>query len=143
MNHDLFISESVLIHASPERIWEVLTNPKLIAEYLYGTETITDWKKGCEIIFQGEYEGTKYRDKGVILEIIPNREIRYSYWSSFMGIEDKPENYGVLTYTIEPKGKEAVFTWHQRGFVDESRLQHSKDGLPALLNQVREIAERE
>ena len=51
MNHHLFSSQSIDINATPAKVWEVLTNPKLIAEYLYGTETVTNWKVGRAIIF--------------------------------------------------------------------------------------------
>src|SRR4051812_19004731 len=103
MNKDLQVSETIEVNASAEKVWHALTTPKLIAEYLFGTETVTDWKIGSEVIFQGEYEGHKYRDKGVILENIPLKRISYSYWSGFSGLEDKPENYSTVTYTIEPQ----------------------------------------
>jgi uncharacterized protein YndB with AHSA1/START domain len=142
MNHNLTLSESILINASPERVWEVLTKPSIIAEYLYGTETITDWKPGSPIIFQGEYENQKYRDKGTIIENIPLKKISYSYWSGFMGIPDIPENYGVQTYSLEKKGTQTLFTWTQKGFVNEERLEHSKKGMPELLQKIKLIAER-
>ena len=44
MRHDLKSSSSVEINASPEKVWKVLTQPEFIKEYLFGTETITDWK---------------------------------------------------------------------------------------------------
>lgn len=143
MNHDLEVSESILINASAERVWEVLTTPAIISEYLYGTETITDWKPGSEIIFQGEYENTKYRDKGFILENIPLKKISYSYWSGFSGLADIPENYSTVIYLLEAKGTQTLFTWQQKGFADESRLEHSKSGMPAFLEQIKGIAERD
>ena len=79
MNHNLILSKSIDINAEPSEVWEVLTNPELIKEYLYGTETLTDWKPGSEIIFQGEYEGKNYKDKGVIRENIPGKLLIYSY----------------------------------------------------------------
>ena len=66
MRQDLIVSQSVDVKAEPEQVWNALTNPEIIKEYLFGTETITDWKVGSEIIFQGEYEGHKYRDHGII-----------------------------------------------------------------------------
>src|ERR1700722_1174748 len=98
MRHDLKVSESVEITASPEKVWKVLTTPDIIKEYLFGTETITDWKVGSEVIFQGEYQGHKYKDKGVIKENVLHKRISYSYWSSFSGTEDKPENYSIVSY---------------------------------------------
>ncbi len=30
-----------------------------------------------------------------------NKILSYSYWSGFSGLEDKPENYSLVTYTLE------------------------------------------
>ncbi len=74
MRHDLIVSESIDINASPAMVWDALTNPEIIKKYLFGTETITDWKVGSEIIFQGKYGENNehsYRDKGIIIQNIP------------------------------------------------------------------------
>ncbi|GAB3941348.1 SRPBCC domain-containing protein [Spirosoma harenae] len=143
MRHDLIVSQSIDINASPERVWAVMTMPELIKEYLFGTETVTDWKIGNEIIFQGEYQDQSYRDKGVILENVPNRLLSYSYWSGFSGTEDKPENYSTITYTITPKDDtQTEFTWTQQGYATEAGYNHSINGMEGLLKQIKEIAER-
>ncbi|MBD2700421.1 SRPBCC domain-containing protein [Spirosoma sp. BT702] len=143
MRHDLIVSQSININASPNKVWNVLTNPVLISEYLYGTETVTDWKPGSEVIFQGEYAHQTYRDKGVVLENVPNQILSYSYWSGFSGAEDKPENYSTITYTLKPiDDKQTEFTWTQQGFATEDGYNHSLNGMEALLNQIKGIAER-
>ena len=142
MRHDLEVSESIEINTGPGRVWETLTSPEKIKEYLFGTQTITDWKKGSEIIFEGEYRGKKYRDKGVIKEIIPEKILTYTYWSGFTGLEDKPENYSLITYTLEKiGGGKTRFTWKQKGFGDENGYKHSKDGMKGLLEQIKSISE--
>src|SRR6056297_648273 len=92
---------SIEIHSSPEVIWEALTNPDIIEKYLYGTKTITDWVEGSPIIFMGEYNGKQYKDKGEVRRIIPNQYIEYTFFSSFSDLEDKPENYTLVTYEID------------------------------------------
>ena len=57
MNKDLVVSESIDIQASVSQVWEALTNPSIIKEYLFGTNTVTDWKVGSEVSFQGEFDG--------------------------------------------------------------------------------------
>lgn len=143
MNKDLQVSETIEVNAAPEKVWHALTTPKLIAEYLFGTETVTDWKVGSEVIFQGEYEEHKYRDKGIILENIPQKKISYSYWSGFSGLEDKPENYSIVTYTLEALGNgKTKFTWTQKGFASEKNRQHSASGMPAFMKKIKEVMER-
>ncbi|GAB3989151.1 SRPBCC domain-containing protein [Spirosoma daeguense] len=143
MRNDLIVSQSINIDASTEKVWNVLTTPTLIAEYLYGTQTLTDWKPGSDIIFQGEYGDHQYRDKGVILENTPYKLLSYSYWSGFSGAEDKPENYSTITYSLKQTGdNQTVFTWTQQGFTTEDGYNHSQSGMTALLSQIKEIAER-
>jgi uncharacterized protein YndB with AHSA1/START domain len=144
LNHALVVSESVCIQAPPAKIWETLTAPALIKEYLYGTETSTDWKVGSPISFSGVYgaENQRYCDKGVILENVPNQILRYSYWSGFSGLEDRPENYATVTYSLEPTDRGTEFTWTQRGYRDEARREHSQKGMKELLAQIKAITER-
>ena len=143
MRHDLVISKSVIINCNAGKVWKALTDPEIIKEYLFGTQTTTDWKVGSKIIFEGEYHGHKYRDHGTVLENIPHKKISYSYWSGFSGLEDKPENYSTITYTLTEKGdNQTEFTWTQKGFANEEGYKHSSDGMDAFLNHIKEIAER-
>ena len=143
MLQDLVVSRSVNINVSIEKVWQALTTPEIIKLYLFGTETITDWKVGSEIIFQGEYEGTSYKDHGIILENIPNSKLSYSYWSGFSGIEDKPENYSTVTCTIKNSGNNHTeLTWTQSGFANEGAHKHSEDGMDEFLNSIKKIIEK-
>ncbi|MBN8825303.1 MULTISPECIES: SRPBCC domain-containing protein [unclassified Spirosoma] len=143
MRQDLTVSKSIDINASPARVWEVLTNPALIQEYLFGTQTLTNWAIGSEIIFQGEYENQHYRDKGTILKNVPNQLLSYSYWSGFSGLDERPENYATVTYQIAEKGTNlAEFTWTQQGFSSEAGYNHSLNGMDDFLKQIKAIAER-
>lgn len=143
MRYDLSVSGSVVINADPAKVWDALTNPAKIKEYLFGTETVTDWKVGSEIIFQGEYQGQKYRDKGIIKEFTHEEKISYSYWSGFTGLEDKPENYSLVTYKLEKiNGNATNLTWTQKGFADEKGYEHSKNGVNEILQQIKTVAEK-
>lgn len=144
MNRNLKASKSVVINSSAEKVWDVLTDPEKIKVYLFGTETITDWKVGSPIIFQGEYDGHQYKDKGNVLENKLNEILRYDYWSGFTGLEDKPENYSIVSCRIEKRADDQVeFTWTQEGFVNEEGQQHSEKGLAGMLGQIKQLAEGE
>jgi uncharacterized protein YndB with AHSA1/START domain len=146
MRHDLVVSKSIDINVSPAKVWEGLTNPKIIKEYLFGTETITDWKVGSDIIFQGEYGDNKefkYRDKGIVRENILNELLSYTYWSGFSGLEDKPENYSLVTYTLIDTGNNTTnFTWTQKGFGSEEGYNHSSGGMDEFLKKIKEVMEK-
>ena len=82
MNKNLKISGSIVINANAEKVWDVLTNPDKIKMYI-GSETLTDWKVGSPVIWQGELGGTKYQDKGKVLENDHGNLLKFEYWSSF------------------------------------------------------------
>ena len=142
MNKELIVNKSIRIEASPEAVWQILTDPEKIKIYLYGTETITDWKVGSSIVFQGEYNGQQYRDKGNVLSRTDNKMLQYNYWSGFSGLEDTPENYSLITYNIESTAKNIVtFTWTQQGFSSEEGKNHTENGLATMLDQIKQLSE--
>lgn len=141
MDTSLEVEDSILIHASPTKIWKALTDPALIKEYLFGTETITDWKVGSDLTFQGEWEGQPYKDKGHILEFTLEKILSYDYWSGFSGLEDIPENYATITYTLEEQGDDVWLRVSQKGFAKKENQEHSEKGWSQVLLKIKEIAE--
>lgn len=139
---DRLVKKSILINASKEAVWKVLTDKEIIKEYLYGTETITDWKKGSSIIFTGSYEGYDYKDKGTIMDIIPNEKLVYTYWASMSGVEDIPENYATVTYSLAEKDGSTELTVMQADSPTESMHNNSEKHWPETLKQIKQIAER-
>lgn len=142
MDKNLKVSKSIEINAPSQKVWEVLTNPEHIKMYLFGTTTTTDWQEGSPILFEGEYNGTVYQDKGNVLKNIPYSLLQYNYWSSFSGVEDKEENYFVVSYKIEQKkDKKIEFSWLQEGFATPEAMEHANNSLQAILEQIKKIAE--
>jgi uncharacterized protein YndB with AHSA1/START domain len=91
---------SVEIDAPQSDVWDALTNPDKIKQYMHGTDVSTDWSKGSAITWRGEWKGKPYEDKGEILEVKPQALLRYTHWSPMGGGEDKPENYHTVTYEL-------------------------------------------
>src|ERR1700745_137661 len=104
---------SITIEVPAAEVWKALTNASLIQKYLKGTQVTTDWKEGSAITYDGEYEGKKYHDKGVIKKIVPEEILQSTYWSSMGGKEDKPENYNLVTYKLDEKDFETKLTLTQ------------------------------
>lgn len=101
MHTDFKTEYKTVVNASPNKVWEALTKPEIIKQYFFGTDLLTNWKVGSEIIFNGEFQGQKYQDKGRILEFLECEKLVYSYLSSFSGKEDSPENYLWICYEIK------------------------------------------
>ena len=141
MKSDINAQVSINIHASISNVWEALTNPEIIKKYFFGTNTITDWKVGRPIKFKGEWEGETYEDKGTILEIQKNKLIKYDYWSSMSGIEDKPENYVIVTYQLSGGDENVNLSVLQENIPDEKMKAHSELNWNKVLNGLKKVVE--
>ncbi|MFA6470277.1 MAG: SRPBCC family protein [Bacteroidota bacterium] len=141
MTTSLTTTVTISINASTEAVWKALTDPAIIKQYLFGTQTDTDWKKGSPIYFRGEWQGTKYEDKGTILDIQHGRLISYSYWSSMSGTADVPENYAVVSYELEQQQNAIALTIRQEGIRSEEIRNHSEQTWGNVLKAIKNLVE--
>ena len=104
---------SVVINAPRAKVWDALTNPAKVKQYMHGTDMSADWNVGSPIIWQGEWKGQSYIDKGTVLAFEPERLLTTTHWSPMGGSEDKPENYHTVTYELAEKGGKTMLTLTQ------------------------------
>ena len=142
MKYDHSAQVNVHIHAPLQAVWEALTNPEIIKKYFFGTNTITDWVPGHKIVFEGEWEGKKYQDKGTVLAYKENEQLKYDYWSSMSGIEDLSENYGVITYDVSEDGGVTILVITQENIPDENRKEHSMENWKIILLELKKLVEK-
>lgn len=138
----LFVEKSISINASPEKVWKALTTPAMIKQYLFGTDVSSDWKVGSSIIYTGIYEGKSYHDKGNILKSEQGKILQSTYWSSMSGKEDKPENYNIVTYSLELKGGKTILTLTQDNISSEKEKEHSGNNWEMVLQKLKDVAEK-
>ena len=132
---------SISINAPAKKVWEALTTPSIIKQYFFGTTAISDWKPGSPLVFKGEWEGKTYQDKGTILESIPQKLFRYTYWGSMSGIEDKPENYATISYELSERGRITELTVIQENIPDEKMKEHSEKNWNKVIGQLKDLLE--
>lgn len=133
---------SILLNATPQRVWEALTDPAQIKEYLFGTTTTTDWKKGSPITYAGEWEGKAYEDKGTIIDIQPEKLLHTTYYSSMSGKDDKPENYSNVIYKLDAEGDKTRLTITQDNAGDEASKEHSQSNWNMVLESLKKLVEK-
>ena len=141
MNNTYLAEASIKVNASPERVWKALTDPEEIKQYLFGTKTTTDWKKGSPITYSGEWEGQRYQDKGTIIDIRPAELLHTTYFSSMSGKEDKPENYANVIYRIKPEGAQTILTITQDNNANEKSRDHSQQNWNMVLESFKKVVE--
>src|SRR4051812_31260168 len=138
MKNNISGQAGILICQSPGKVWEALTTPEIIKQYFFGTNTITNWRIGSPIKFQGEWQGKQYEDKGTILKFEKNKILSYEYWSSMSGIEDKPENYMIVTYELlEDSNNNTTLTITQENIPDEQTKEHSVKNWQNVLDKLK------
>ena len=128
------------VNAPVEKVWDALTNPEIIKQYFFGTELLTNWEVGSDIVFQGEWEGQKYKDPGKVLEYSHNEKLAYSYLSNWSGKEDKPENYLWVCYEVKPIDNGTELTISQTNY-DEERAKHSETNWASLIDGMKKNIE--
>lgn len=138
---NLIVSRTIRIKVEPMMVWKALTDTATIKKYFFGTEAVSDWKAGSPLVFRGEWEGRSYEDKGTILDAEPGKVLKYSYWSGFSGLEDIPDNYSLVTYTLESENQDTLLILVQQGFANEEALAHSESGWDKVLQNLKELLE--
>lgn len=128
------------INASVEKVWEALTKAEMVKQYFFGSNQETDWKIGSAILWTGEYEGTRYVDKGKVIEFLPNNRLSYSYLSSWSGMDDKPENYLLVTYEVKPIDAGTELTIAQSNY-DKEKAKHSAENWAVVIDGLKKLIE--
>ena len=141
MKTNISAEVNTVINAPVKKVWDALTKPEQIKEYFFGTDTTTDWKPGSPITFTGEWQGKKYQDKGTILDFKEPELIKYNYWSSMSGIEDKPENYVIVSYKVSGNDNNVTVTITQENIPDEKMKAHSEENWKMVLGKLKEFVE--
>jgi uncharacterized protein YndB with AHSA1/START domain len=135
--------KTVTIDAPKDRVWNALTDPKLVKEYMHGTNMSTDWKEGSPISWKGEWKGKPYEDKGTVLAFEPKKLLRYTHWSPMGGSEDKPENYHTVTYELSSEdGKTTLTLTQDNNATQEEAHKMAQDNWGPVLNGLKETAEK-
>jgi uncharacterized protein YndB with AHSA1/START domain len=140
---DIKLTTSISFNTPKERVWEGLTAPEVVKQYFFGTMQESAWMEGSPITWSGEWEGKAYQDKGTIQEIIPGEYLRYTYWSSMGGTEDKPENYQVVSYKLDEQGGITTLTITQENIKDEAAKEHSEGNWRAIFGGLKKLLEEE
>lgn len=129
------------IDATPSQVWAALTEPEQIKKYMFGSEVVTDWQQGSPIVWQGDYEGKPYQDKGEILEVEPGRRMKLTHFSPLTGQQDVPENYHTLTYDLDERGGGTHLSLSQDNNTSEEEAERAKGMWGSMLDGLKKTVE--
>ena len=133
------VSTSVEIAASPERVWQALTDPAQTPLYFYGARVQSGWQVGDRIDYFGE--GDAPMTTGEVLQIDAPRRLVTTFsavWEP-ASAADRPSR---VSYTIEPAGDGSRLTVTHDDFDGETATYNGvRDGWPFILNGMKSVIE--
>ena len=140
----MIIEKQVIFEASEEKVWDLLTNPKMTKQYMFGCEVHSDWKVGDSINWIGTTEEGKeiVYVKGEIVAIEEGRKVTLTMLDPNIGIADIPKNYAQLTYELASSDKGTLLTIKQNfeGTENaEKRYNESLNGWDMVIEVMKKI----
>jgi uncharacterized protein YndB with AHSA1/START domain len=140
--NDLIAKAAITIDAPAERVWDALTDPEAIKQYMFGSNVVSDWREGGPIVWQGEWQGKPYEDRGVILKLTPERILQYSHFSPLSGLPDTAENYHTVTVELATEGAQTRVVLTQDYNATQEEREHSEQNWTLVLQGLKQLLEK-
>lgn len=142
----MIIRKKVEFNANKEQVWDLLTNPEMTKQYMFGCEVLSEWTLGSPIIWKGKTEDGQeiIHVKGEITEIENGGKVTFTMLDPNMGIKDIPENYVNLTYEVSESGSGATFklTQNFEGTENaEKRFEESVGGWDMVIDVMKKLVD--
>src|SRR5689334_7945908 len=100
----------------------------------------TNWQVGQPIVIRG-FHHVSFENKGVVLAFEPKHLLRYSHLSSISRLADKLENYSIIEFSLEPRGRETMLTISLSNFPTKAIFKHLEFYWRNTLSVIKQVAE--
>jgi len=137
------VEKQILIQAPASAVWEVLTRADKMQEWLSDlrVEVVSDWEKGSPILFNSRMHGKSQTDKGIILDLQPNKLFSYSLWTPISRVPDIPENYSIITFELEPQENGTLLRLSHSQLTALASFEHSNYYWGITLTVIKKMVE--
>ena len=95
---------TIKINASKQKVWDTVTKAEFVKLWQYGSDLLTSWEIGSDIKFRTEWDDKVFEQRGKVLEFRPTEIVKYSLFAPRPDLEDKPENYFIMSYVLTDEG---------------------------------------
>ncbi len=151
MAKDMTVRNEIDIKGTAAAVWDALTNPEKTKKYMFGCEAVSGWQPGDALLWKGMLEGQEtVFVKGQILDIRPGKLLAYTTIDPLADMEDIPENYVTVTYTLTEKDGLTTLKVSQGDFAGvadgERRYQDCYNnglGWSPVLEEIKKLVEAE
>ena len=134
---------TIAIHAPAARVWDALVSPAKVKRWQYGSDLVTSWEPGTPIRFSTPWGESTFEQWGTVLEVTPNKALKYSLFAPRPGLEDRPENYFVMMYLLEDHGDRTTLSIVQEDPRPQGQADDVDDGGNAILEGLKALVEGE
>ncbi|MEU4423318.1 metalloregulator ArsR/SmtB family transcription factor [Actinoplanes sp. NPDC024001] len=125
------------IHATPERVWEALTDADLTGAY-WGHQNISDWQPGSSWEHR-RTDGSGIADGGgVVREAVPPKRLVITFGEA--AGDDGPE-VTTVTFLIEPHHEIVRLTVTHENLATDEDVQAISLGWPAVMANLKSLLE--
>ncbi len=142
------IIKEVRFGATPEKVWDLLINPEMTTQYMFGCAIESDWQIGSPVLWRGKnQEGDDVVFvKGEVLTYEHEKSLAITMFDPNLSMEDIPENYARLTYQITPDGDHTLLEILQDFTGVENavkRHDESQAGWDNVIQLMKDLIEKE
>jgi uncharacterized protein YndB with AHSA1/START domain len=120
-NPDYLVTRTLILNAKPDQVWEALTTPELIKQYMFNYDVTSFWVKGGPITWTGKRKGVDVVEKGSIISFIKNEQLKYTQLDLSSGLEDIADNYLHVTFDLQKKYDKTELSLTIENFNEDSR----------------------
>ncbi len=111
-NHELMsqhiVTKAIRINATPERVWQALTDPEQTRRYFFNAEVLSSFQPGHSITFRGRiFWIIPYEMTGTVLQAEPGRLLQYTLHN---GKDKDGKNMSTVTDTLMYENGQTLLT---------------------------------
>jgi uncharacterized protein YndB with AHSA1/START domain len=145
----LVVKSVIRIEAPASKVWDALVNPEKTKIYMFGCETVSDWKTGSSLLWKGHYQGEDMVFvKGTIEKIEKDQSLTYTTIDPNSNIDDISKNYLHVTYDLSEENGQTVLTVTQGDYntVAEGKRRYEEaynngEGWNPILVEIKKLVE--
>lgn len=149
MAQPLFVKNTIVINAPASQVWDALVNPEKTKKYMFGCETVSDWRVGSSLLWKGKHEGKEMVFvKGEIVDIKPEKLLVYTTIDPNSSIDDTSKNYLTVTYSLSADKSKTTLVVTQGDYnkVAEGKKRYQEaynngEGWHPILVQIKSLVE--
>ena len=126
------------IRVTPEKLWQALTKPEIIAQYRFGMNVESGWNVGSAWKM---YADGHLMDSGRILENVASQRLVLS-WRSEWSAAFKAEGNSTCMFEIEPTGPSSKLTLtHSSERPNSKFIGAVAEGWPMVISNLKSLLE--